>query len=198
MKRRSDFIPASKRCEQCQRVFTREDKPGVIYGAFISLRYCSPKCAADALRVDPAENFWSKVQKYAGCWMWQGRTDRAGYGLHWAYKRHHLAHRFSYALHNGAIPPGAVVMHTCDMPRCVNPAHLQLGTQRENIADMDKKRRRGSAKGERHGMASLNADQVRAIKADNRSARAIAASGDFPIGKSGIDAIRAGRTWRHL
>lgn len=190
------LIPASKRCEQCRKIFTRQDKPGVIYGAFMALRYCSPECSADALRLDPVENFWNKVQKTDGCWLWNGSLSPKGYGVHWVGKGHKRAHRYSFELATGIDPGTRVIMHKCDNRRCVNPAHLQLGTQTENVADMDRKRRRNAPRGEGHGQARITAAQARAIRTDPRSACAIAA--DYPIGKSGIEAIKAGRTWRHV
>lgn len=66
-----------------------------------------------------------------GCWTWTGTRDRQGYGR---WKRW-LAHRFSWARSNGPIPEGLWVLHHCDNPPCVNPAHLYLGTVVENVHD---------------------------------------------------------------
>jgi hypothetical protein len=93
--------------------------------------------------------FWKKVHKAASCWVWTAYTDRNGYGLAYAgpmrrrgeTSNTHYAHRIAYALAFGEVPPGAVVMHSCDNPRCVNPEHLSLGTQAENIRDRDAKGR---------------------------------------------------------
>lgn len=84
------------------------------------------------------DRFWARVQKSSdGCWLFTGAVcNRAGH-LHIAREdgSRALAHRFSYELHFGPIPAGQVVMHRCDVPRCVNPDHLTLGTQRDNIHD---------------------------------------------------------------
>lgn len=87
--------------------------------------------------------FWKKVQRNKDCWLWLGGTfGSRKYGA-FAYrgKRPGYAHRFSYELHHGPIPEDRVVMHTCDTPACVNPAHLVLGSQRQNIRDAVEKGR---------------------------------------------------------
>lgn len=68
-----------------------------------------------------------------GCWEYQGGIDRCGYGKLCVSNRRLGAHRVSYAIHKGDIPDGNVVMHLCNNPSCVNPEHLVLGTQKENV-----------------------------------------------------------------
>lgn len=82
------------------------------------------------------------VEMPGGCRIWQGAKPR-GYGLVKFRGRSTLAHRVAFELANGPIPPGMCVMHLCDMPPCLNPAHLALGTQVENIRDRDRKGRHG-------------------------------------------------------
>jgi hypothetical protein len=86
----------------------------------------------------PEIRFWEKVKKSDtnDCWEWQSTTNNKGYGTISIKGRSRLAHRFSYEIHNGSIPNGLNVLHRCDNPLCCNPAHLFLGTQRDNIADM--------------------------------------------------------------
>lgn len=96
------------------------------------------------VRHSSVDRFWARVQKSDGCWVFTGAVcNRAGH-LHIAREdgSRALAHRFSYELHHGLIPTGLVVMHSCDVPACVNPAHLSLGTQRENVHDAMRKGRR--------------------------------------------------------
>lgn len=78
-------------------------------------------------------DFWDFVAKTheRGCWKWTGPTDRKGYGR-WGKK---VASRHSWELANGPIPEGMWVLHHCDNPPCVNPAHLYLGTNTENVQD---------------------------------------------------------------
>jgi len=95
------------------------------------------------------QRFWDKVLKTDGCWEWQGCTSE-GYGSinepgrggkKWR------THRYSWVLHNGEIPKGdgahgVVVRHKCDNRLCVNPDHLELGSQSDNVKDMYKRNRR--------------------------------------------------------
>jgi hypothetical protein len=89
------------------------------------------------------DKFWARVQKSAGCWLFIGSPcNQAGHQqLNIGRRRRAYAHRFSYELHCGPIPAGMVVMHSCDVPACINPAHLSIGTQRENIRDSVRKGR---------------------------------------------------------
>ncbi len=76
------------------------------------------------------------------CQEFEGARNPHGYGQVHMSGKTVLAHRLAWALHNGADPARKVVMHTCDNPSCVNPEHLVLGSQAENMTDMAKKSRR--------------------------------------------------------
>lgn len=89
----------------------------------------------------PAEDrFWEKVQKGDGCWEWRGVLQR-GYGILHVDGRAIRAHRLSWELHNGPIPPSLYACHRCDNPKCVRPDHIFLGTHGDNMADAHQKGR---------------------------------------------------------
>ena len=89
--------------------------------------------------------FWSRVRPAnpEDCWIWIGASHGDGYGVLYTGRRMFGAHVFAWELANRLpVPNNHIVMHTCDRPRCVNPAHLRAATQSENILDSYRKRRR--------------------------------------------------------
>ncbi len=101
--------------------------------------------------IDPTIRFWRMVNKDgptvsgmdSPCWVWLGGKIKARfpYGQFWTGKGTMLAHRWSFEHHNGPIPVGLLALHRCDNCPCVNPAHLFLGTMKDNLADMRRKGR---------------------------------------------------------
>lgn len=93
------------------------------------------------------ERFWQKVQKggAADCWVWRGPTNKHGYGRFVAWEAgvptHWYAHRFVMTLRGEEFAENAVVLHECDNPPCVNPSHLRVGTQADNMRDAKEKGR---------------------------------------------------------
>jgi len=131
----------------------------------------------------------------SGCWLWLGSSNPGGYGRLQVGGRLTLAHRHSFELAFGPIEPGMCVLHTCDTPCCVNPAHLRLGTQKDNVTDMINKKRDG-IRGERNAGRKLSRAQVDAIRCDNRGSLIVAA--EFHISRSHVYALRRDKFWRHL
>lgn len=93
-------------------------------------------------KIDPQIRFLSKIEKTSTCWIWKGARFANGYGVFsFSHSRNMKAHRFSYEIYKGPIPSGKLVCHSCDVKLCVNPDHLWIGTQKENIRDCMNKNR---------------------------------------------------------
>lgn len=144
-------------------------------------------------RVEPDTN--------GGCWLWTGcgsRTDGTGYGSISHGGRRDGAHRASYRAFVGDIPEGLIVCHRCDVPACVNPAHLFVGTYKDNAADRDRKGRKADN--------PLREEQVYTAKLSARDIPAIRASEDpvavtaerYGVSTSAITDVRTGKSWRHV
>lgn len=161
------------------------------------------------------QKFISRTKQVDDCWEWQRARMSSGYGKLRVDGKYWLAHRFSYHLLIGTIPNGLFVLHRCDNPCCVNPAHLRLGTHAENVADMMRKGRdamsanpeqwreygrrlgrSGSTFGENNSHAKLTASQVQEIRKRSANARALAAR--FGVNKSAIYRIWNGTSWTNL
>jgi hypothetical protein len=97
-----------------------------------------------------------------GCLLWSGATSE-GYGVLRIARKKVFTHRLSWELANGPIPTEMHILHRCDVPACVNPDHLFLGTNADNVADMVSKKRH--SEGERNGRAKINRADALAVSA---------------------------------
>ena len=147
--------------------------------------------------------FLRNLQKTDSCWVWKGRIVGKGYGmigLGGKGAKQVLAHRLSYEMHKGSIPDAMVVMHKCDNPRCVNPDHLEAGTQSQNIKDAFARGRKfnlpSGLKGEAHGASKLTNEAVFAIRASTDGFDNLAAM--YGVSRSAIERIKYRMTWRHI
>ena len=141
--------------------------------------------------------FYSKVDvgKRDECWLINGLvSDSNGYGSFTINGKSVRAHRFSYEVFHGPIPPTLVVRHRCDIPLCVNPYHLQTGTNADNV--MDRVLRGRSAMGERNARSKITSEIAKKIFDDERSYSVI--SKIYGIHKSTICQIKLGKTWSHV
>lgn len=148
--------------------------------------------------------FWKHVEQRGpdDCWLWTADLSRSGYGSLWnrETKRSVSAHRFSYTEAKGEIPKGAFIMHSCDNKRCVNPAHLFIGTAKENTQDAIKRGLRPScaipaATGESNPKSKLTLEQVKFIRANPQLGhKAIADM--WGLSPNCIRGVRIGRTWK--
>ena len=133
----------------------------------------------------------------SGCWLWTGNVTQAGYGVLRSGGKDEpikYAHRLMYEMHYGFEPSGKVVRHKCDNPLCVNPEHLLIGTQADNVQDaVDRKRMRH---GSNHPNSKLNEFQVSIIRKLNLPLKSI--SDIFGVGISSISQIRNNLSWEHV
>jgi len=137
-----------------------------------------------------------------GCWEWIGGTDRFGHGSMGIRRKHYGAHRVSWEIHNGAIKDDLFVLHRCDNPTCVNPRHLFLGTQGDNIRDAVQKGRHKHAvlPGTLNPSAKLTESQVLEIRA-RHAAEGISGyrlAKEYGIHEKTAVQIIRGEKWKHL
>jgi hypothetical protein len=169
------------------------------------------------------DRFWSKVKfpDLVGtkeCWIWDGAKGNSGYGNFWIDKQTKKAHRVAYMFCIGDILEGMDVLHNCpngDNPSCVNPAHLWLGTAKDNVQDMLSKGRQVVNKGENHWthihpelcscgenngkskVTGLKVKQMRTLYAEgNISLRKLAE--EFDLSLSATFSIITYQTWKHI
>lgn len=149
------------------------------------------------------ERFWSHVLKRGpdDCWEWCASKDNKGYGR-FDFPGNKTAHRYSYFLANGPIPALGFVLHKCDNPSCVNPNHLEIGTQLDNMRDASIRERCNPAKGEASGMSLLTEEQVRQIrslyKRGDKENNSTSLGIRFKTNPSTIIKIVNRRLWKHL
>ncbi len=153
------------------------------------------------------ERFWPKVRRTGTCWHWTASTCN-GYGQLSSRRGRSpfKAHRVSWEIHYGAIPEGQDVLHRCDNPPCVNPAHLFLGDAGTNGRDMASKGRAGLQqhpelikRGREQSQAKLNDLSVKEIRRRCRNGepkRVIAK--DFSVDRKLIYQIEARKKWAHV
>jgi len=138
----------------------------------------------------------------SGCWLWEASLNgtKGYYGQIRTGNTMSLAHRVSYELHKGKIPKGKFVLHTCDVPSCVNPDHLFLGTQLDNMLDKKIKNRCHSNKGSENGRSKLTEKEVTEIKLLLNSnlflQKEIAEM--FNVAQNTVSSISTGYTWKHM
>jgi len=141
------------------------------------------------------ERFWSKVNKEGaeGCWEWLGNKCK-GYGRYWYNGKDIQAHRYSWILHNGLIPEGLLVRHKC-REKCVNPEHLELGTNKDNAND--KIRDGTSLRGIKNSHNKLIPEQVKEIRARATESQKDLAI-EFGVNRTTINSIILRKAWAWL
>ena len=219
--------PVVSVCEQCGKDF----HPSSGGAAGRAQRFCSLQCFGVTKRTEPASRFWKQVIRAGDdeCWLWTGRRHETGHGMFYVSRslRTTGAHRFSWILANGPVPDGLWVLHNCpggDNPACVNPRHLWLGTNTDNMRDASAKGqlatgdRSGArlhperhARGDQHWTranptklrrgaenpaSKLTPEAVLAIRASSRSQTALAR--EYGVSQAVVSAVIRRKTWKHV
>ena len=143
----------------------------------------------------------ARIRKTNGCWLWTGPTSPAGYGYQWLIGNGLvLVHRASWAIWRGGLRAGDVVCHKCDVPACVNPSHLFVGTQGDNMKDCARKGRirLPMLSGHLHPMAKLSTSAVESARqraAAGESNAAIARS--LGVSRTAISRLVLRKSWNN-
>ena len=164
-------------------------------------RYAARKAGYDVPKLPnkvPNKTFWEQVEKTDGCWFWTGAKDSCGYGTYSINRFVHKSHRYAYEFITKEKIGSRIAMHTCDVPSCVNPDHIRLGTHQDNMKDKVKKNRQ--AKGEKIGVSKLTNNDV--LIARNRYKNEKITYQDladqFGVCKDTMQKAIRGIYWKHL
>ncbi len=141
------------------------------------------------------ERFWRHVspEPNSGCWLWDGPCDDFGYGRFRVGRAKKRVHRIAYEMLVGEVPDGLILRHRCDVPCCVNPAHLLTGTVADN--NRDRSMRGRTCSGERNPWSKLTLGDVRAIRQSAETHRALGAR--FGVSHGVVGAIKRGEKWAY-
>ena len=148
------------------------------------------------LKTNPIERFHTKyeIDSITGCHNWAASKFRDGYGAFKRNKKTYRAHRWIYEYLNGPMPEGLVVRHKCHNPACVNPAHLLLGTQQDNMNDM--------AKAGRNPLSILTEQEVilikKFLKRHNGYGVGTFLGRWFNVSRNSISEIKLEKIWKHI
>lgn len=140
--------------------------------------------------------FWSKVDMSRDCWEWTGGKYKDGYGRFFINGVGTRSHRVVWVITNDSIPDGLCVLHKCDNVGCVNPSHLFVGSQLDNMRDMiAKKRNRGCTLPHMNTRSKLAGDQVDEIRKIGRTKTLKELSSIYGVSDTQISRILRHKCW---
>jgi len=147
------------------------------------------------------DRFWKKVDKRGpnDCWNWTAVKHERGYGHMEIQNKNYKTHRLSWEFINGKIPDGLCCLHKCDNTSCCNPAHLFLGTQRDNMRDMVQKGRNNPRIGTENGNSKLSEQNVLEIrKLHHEGMKNKRISIMYKVSETTICHVVNRKTWKHV
>lgn len=134
------------------------------------------------------------IDKSGSCWEWTGRRNKSGYGLTAIRGGSELAHRAYWQLVVGEVPGDMCLLHSCDNKKCVNPAHLRIGTHAENMAEAKERNRMRQMRGSDNGMAKISYQIAEEIRADKTSSN-VSLAKKYGVSDVVISKVRLGKSW---
>lgn len=134
------------------------------------------------------------IDKSGSCWEWTGRRNKSGYGLTAIRGGSELAHRAYWQLVVGEVPGDMCLLHSCDNKKCVNPAHLRIGTHAENMAEAKERNRMRPMRGSDNGMAKISYQIAEEIRADKTSSN-VSLAKKYGVSDVVISKVRLGKSW---
>lgn len=146
------------------------------------------------------QEFWRRARRDAnGCLVWIRRLDQNGYAPIFRRGRWTKAHRLAWEFSNGKVPSGMNVCHRCDNRACIEPTHLFVGTQSDNMRDCENKGRANHPVGERNNKAKLTSEEVLELRRRRAAGESMYRLGKvFGIARQSVRSIILGRHWRHV
>lgn len=185
-----------RKCVRCAIIFTRARASS---GRLSNAICCSKTCSWPTTQENRASEILRQktvLDSGSGCHIWLGACTNDGYGTIRFRCKPSRTHRVAWELKNGPIPPGLLVLHKCDVPKCVNPDHLFLGTQQENMNDMVRKKRDRPCRGARQPHAKLTDSAVREIRSSSENQYILADR--YGVSQGTITRVKTRRGWAHV
>lgn len=190
----------TKDCHRCASTVRRLKRQNpAVWRRIQYCRACGPQARKKTLTVGLLRDLCS-INEASGCWEWGGRatkkTENYSTPIIWVNGKNRIASRVMWEISFGDIPKGMFVCHRCDLPLCLNPEHLFLGTHRDNMDDMVQKGRNARPRGDMSATSILREEQVRKIMIDDRPGVVIAK--EYGVARTTIYAIKGGQNWGWL